>query len=108
FPLLKVKQDEINRKLASNPNDPTGLADRGELHMYNGEVKDAVDDLRTALANRPPETVRLKARKKLHEALTLSLQSDFAAAEKYLPEYEDLCKIDIPTGADPETRQKLA
>jgi len=107
FPLLKVKQEEISRYLAKNPRDPTGLTERGELHLYNREVRNAVADLRTALANEPPATVRVKARTKLHEALTSLLQSDFPTAEIYLDEYEDLCKLEIPANADADLRQRL-
>lgn len=108
FPLLKVKQQEISSYLAKNPNDPTGLTERGELHLYDGEVHEAVTDLRAALAHEPPADVRTKARTRLHEALTRMMQSNFAEAEQYLTEYEDLCRVDVPPGVDADKRQTLA
>ena len=94
FPLLKIKQEEISRALAKNPNDPDGLTERGEMHIYDGKIPEAVADLRTVLANKPSNEVRKKARGKLFEGLTRWLQSDFNTAEKYLGEFEELCKAD--------------
>jgi len=108
YPLLRVKQAEISRYLANNPNDPTGLTERGELHLYDGEVREAVGDLRAALSHNPPPEVRSKARSRLHEALTRMMQSDFAQAEQYLVEYEDLCRIEARPGLPAEERQALA
>jgi outer membrane protein assembly factor BamB len=108
FPELKRMLAEIDRRLKENPNDPVGLTERGELYLDKGELALAVNDLRTALAHRPPSDTRVKARTKLHEALTEQFQSDFNAAEKYLDEYHDLCKVEAPSDADPATRQKLA
>lgn len=106
FPLLKVKQAEIDAALAKNPTDPAGLTDRGELHLYNGAVRDAVADLRLALKQNPSPALRETARAKLHEALTALLQTDFAAGEQYLSEYAALSDVDIPANADAETKQK--
>ncbi|HEX4590435.1 MAG TPA: PQQ-binding-like beta-propeller repeat protein, partial [Gemmataceae bacterium] len=108
FPELKRMLAEIDRRLKSNPTDPVGLTERGELYLDKGDLKAAVEDLRTALVNKPPDNVRDKARDKLHEGLTDLLQSDFGYAEKYLPEYRDLCRIDIPADADPATKQRRA
>jgi outer membrane protein assembly factor BamB len=107
FPELKRMLAEIDRRLKENPTDPIGLTERGELYLDKGELKLAVSDLRTALSNKPPTDVRGKARDKLHEALTDLLQRDFPAAEQYLDEYHDLCRIDIPAEADGPTRQRL-
>jgi outer membrane protein assembly factor BamB/tetratricopeptide (TPR) repeat protein len=108
FPELKRMLAEIDRRLKSNPTDPVGLAERGELYLDKGDLKAAVEDLRTSLANKPPKDVLGKARDKLHEALTDLLQNDFGYAEKYLPEYRDLCRIDVPADADPVTKQRRA
>jgi outer membrane protein assembly factor BamB/tetratricopeptide (TPR) repeat protein len=108
FPELKRMLAEIDRRLKENPTDPVGLTERGELYLDKGDLKRAVDDLRTALAHKPPADTRSKARTKLHEALTDQLQSDFPAAEKFLDEYHDLCKVDVPADADTGTKQRLA
>jgi outer membrane protein assembly factor BamB/tetratricopeptide (TPR) repeat protein len=107
FPELKRMLAEIDRRLKDNPTDPVGLTERGELYLDKGDLKAAVEDLRTALGNGPRADVRDKARGKLYEALTDLLQANFAAAEKYLPEYRDLCRIEIPSEADSATRQRL-
>lgn len=107
YPLLKVKQDEINTALAKNPNDPTGLVERGELHLYNGDARAAVADLRLGLAHQPPAELKTKARAKLHEALTTLFKDDFAAAERYLDEYAQLSEVEIPANAEPATRDAL-
>jgi outer membrane protein assembly factor BamB len=108
FPQLKLKIAEMNRLLAKNPQDPVGLTERGELYLDKGDLTGAVADLRASLANKPPADTRTKARTKLHEALTDLLQKDFPAAEQYLDEYKDLCKVDVPADADAATKQKLA
>jgi outer membrane protein assembly factor BamB/tetratricopeptide (TPR) repeat protein len=107
FPELKRMLAEIDRRLKDNPTDPVGLTERGELYLDKGDLKAAVEDLRTALGHGPRPDVRDKARGKLYEALTDLLQADFAAAEKYLPEYRDLCRIDVPAEVDPATKQRL-
>ncbi|HTK74458.1 MAG TPA: PQQ-binding-like beta-propeller repeat protein, partial [Gemmataceae bacterium] len=68
----------------------------------------AIDDFRTALRHKPPEDARARARNRLHEAFTDLFQNDFAGAEKYLDEYRELCKVDIPPDAEPAAKQKLA
>jgi outer membrane protein assembly factor BamB len=108
YPQLRVKEMEISRRLKDNPNDPVGLTERGELYLYDGKLNEAVVDLRSALVHEPPVDARLKARSKLHEALTELFQDKFNEAEKYLDEYRELCKIEVPTDADSPTRQKLA
>ncbi len=105
FPLLKVKQEEINAAIAKNPNDPKGLTERGELHLYNGAAREAVADLRLGLANQPAADVKTKARRKLHEALTILFKDDFAGAEQYLAEYAELCEVDAVADADLDAKQ---
>jgi outer membrane protein assembly factor BamB len=108
FPELKRMLAEIDRRLKENPTDPIGLTERGELYLDKGDLPRAVEDLRTALANKPPTDIRGKARTKLHEALTDLLKNNFPAGEKYLNEYKDLCKIEIPDDADAVAKAKLA
>ncbi len=108
FPELKRMLAEIDRRLKERPTDPVGLTERGELYLDKGDVKRAVDDFRTALANQPPADLLSKVRDKLHEALTDLLQSDFPAAEKYLDEYHQLCQVEISPDADTNTRLRLA
>lgn len=107
YPQLRVKESEISRRLKDNPNDPIGLAERGELYLYDGKLTEAVADLRMSLSHGPAAETRMKARNKLHEALTELFQDKFEAAEPYLDEYRDLCKVEIPADADAPTRARL-
>jgi outer membrane protein assembly factor BamB/tetratricopeptide (TPR) repeat protein len=107
FPQLKVILAQIDEELKKDPKNPNGLTKRAELRLDRGDLQGAVDDLHTALANNPPPDIRPKTRAKLYETLTELLQRDFPASEKYLGEYRDLCKLDVPADADAETRQKL-
>ncbi|HEY1376304.1 MAG TPA: PQQ-binding-like beta-propeller repeat protein, partial [Gemmataceae bacterium] len=108
FPELKRMLAEIDRRLKQNPTDPVGLIERGELYLDKGDLKRAVEDLRTALANKPPVDAAGKAKDKLHEALTDLLLNDFPSAERYLDEYHALCKVDVPADADAGQRQRAA
>lgn len=108
FPELKRLLADIDRRLKDNPNDPVGLTERGALRLNNGDLALAIDDFRTALRHKPPEDARGRARNRLHEAFTDLFQNDFAGAEKYLEEYRELCKVDIPPEAEPAAKQKLA
>jgi outer membrane protein assembly factor BamB len=107
FPQLEVKLAEMNRRLQANPKDPIGLASRGELLLDDGKRVEAIKDFKDSIANGPPEDVKERARKKLHEAITELLQYDFAAGEPYLPEYKDLCEV-TTTSDDPIRKQELA
>ncbi len=104
FPQLKVKLAQIDERISKNPNDPVGLTERGELRLDKGDLQGAIDDLALALKNNPPKEIRGKARIKLYETLTELFQRDFDAAEKYLPEYETLCKVDLE-GVSSETEK---
>jgi len=104
---LRIKLEEIDLALKKNPRDPAGLTERGELRLDDGRLEDAVADLRTALANNPPPDVRPKTRAKLFESLTEMFQRDFAASEKYLDEYREMCKVEIPAGITEPERRKL-
>jgi outer membrane protein assembly factor BamB len=108
FPELKRMLAEIDRRLKESPTDPVGLTERGELYLDKGDLKRAVEDFRTALANKPPADILSKARTKLHESLTDLLQSDFLTAEKYLDEYHALCQVEVPPDSDTNTKLRLA
>lgn len=108
FPELKRMLAEIDRRLKENPTDPIGLAERGELYLDKGDLPQAIEDLRTALANKPPADVKSKASGKLHEALTDLMQNNFPSAEKYLDEYKQLCEVHVAPDADANTKQKAA
>jgi outer membrane protein assembly factor BamB/tetratricopeptide (TPR) repeat protein len=103
YPQLKAKLAQIDALIAKNPNDPVGLAERGDLRLDRGDLQGAVEDLLASLKNTPPDDLKPKVRAKLFETLTEFLQRDFNAAEKYVPNYEELCTVDL-TGATGEEK----
>jgi outer membrane protein assembly factor BamB len=96
FTQLEVKEREISSRLGQNPNDPKGLAERGELRLHRGDLIKAVEDFRAALAQKPVEEVEHKARAKLYDALADLLEQNFTANEKLLPEFQQLTKLTPP------------
>lgn len=95
FPQLKARMLVIEEKLKANPRDPFALADRGELRLGKGDYQGACGDLRAALANGEDKAELVtRVKLKLYDALTGYLQKDFGTAEKYLEEYQKLCKTD--------------
>jgi outer membrane protein assembly factor BamB len=107
YPQLRIRLAQIDQALQKNPHDAVGLTDRGELKLDKGDLQGAVEDLRTALANKPPADIVPRTKIKLFETLTELFQHDFNANEKYLDEYKALCRVDIPAEATAEQRQKL-
>ncbi|HEY8504127.1 MAG TPA: PQQ-binding-like beta-propeller repeat protein, partial [Gemmataceae bacterium] len=107
YPQLRRQLEEMNRRLAANPNDPVGLTERGALQLDDGKLVAAITDLRDALRHDPPPTTRERARLKLYEAITELLQRDFAAGEPYLETYEELCNVSVPEGTEPARRREL-
>jgi outer membrane protein assembly factor BamB/tetratricopeptide (TPR) repeat protein len=106
YPQLNAKLDLITKSLAKDPKNPVGLIERGELRLDKGDLQGAVEDLRTAMANHPPAEMKPKARNKLYETFTQLFQQDFNANEKYLKEYEELCKVEVRPDALPEEQQR--
>jgi outer membrane protein assembly factor BamB len=99
YPQLDVEMKRVSDLLAANSKDPEGLVRRGDLYLDDGKLGKAVEDLRNALSymdSKTPADLRNKAKEKLFESLTEFMQRDFNSAEKFLKEYEDLCKVDDP------------
>jgi outer membrane protein assembly factor BamB len=105
FPLLRSTLTQIDQALKKNPNDPTALAGRGELRLANGRVQAAIDDLRLALANKPPRELLPRVHFLLYQALDEFFTADFNGAEKkYLDDYRKACQAEDPD----ETRRRRA
>jgi outer membrane protein assembly factor BamB/tetratricopeptide (TPR) repeat protein len=95
YPNLDVKLDELNQQLAKAPNDAAKLAERGDFLLDKGDLHGAILDFRKALRVGLAGDALAQARAKLYDAFTEYFQRDFDAAEKYLTEYEELCKVDL-------------
>ena len=109
YPQLAVKLEQIDQLIKANPKDPLGLTERGELRLDKGDLAGAIEDLQMALEQKPNATVTERARLKLYESFTDYFQRDFNKAEKFLDEYQQLCKVEIPEKAsDTERKEKEA
>lgn len=107
FPQLANKEREITERLTANPRDPMGLAQRGELKIHRGELKEGVADLRAGLAGEwADETERRRAREKLFDALCDLVERKFAEHEADLEELANLADLPAPTNEPPEAKQK--
>lgn len=106
YPQLQVKLNQIDLALARNPRDPVGLMERGELRLDKGEFDSALADLRAARDSHPPDEVRPKLRGKLFETLSELLRDKFIANERFLAEFQELCRIDTKSDATPEERHE--
>src|SRR5262249_7188354 len=95
YPQLEVKLAEMDRLVKNNPDDPVALTERGDYLLDKGDLAGAIADFRKALRNKPPEATLQKARAKLYEAFTEHFQRDFARAEEFIKEYEQMCEIDL-------------
>jgi outer membrane protein assembly factor BamB len=106
YPQLVAKMDAANRAVVAEPNNPEKLIDRGEIRLADGQVHNAVEDLKKALALSPPAPLASRAKESLYDALSDLFQVDFnSASEKYLEEYHNLSKL--PENPD-EQQKRLA
>ena len=105
FPLIELKRKAMDDLLKRNPNDPAGLAARGEIKLDDGKVREALTDFKASLGQSPSEAVRIRVKEKLYQAYTDLLRADFASSESFLDEYRTL--LEIPHDAeDPVERQR--
>lgn len=106
FPLMDLKRSAMDELLKANPNDPAGLAARGEILLDDGKIDAAIADLRKARASNPPDAITRRVRDKLYQAYTEVLRKDFTAGESFLEEYKTLLELPIDT-QDPAEKQRL-
>lgn len=107
YPQLSAKEAEITARLKENPNDPSGLAQRGEMRLYRGDLPAAASDLRAALAGDAlAGGERRRAEEKLFEALAELVEKDFPAHEADLPDLRRLVTIAPLPDEKEETRQQ--
>lgn len=94
YPQLLSRLEGAHTALRTDPENPEKLVNRGELYLADGQVQNAVNDLKRALDKQPAAPLTKRAKGTLYEALTQLLQSDFnAGSAKYLDEYRELCKV---------------
>jgi outer membrane protein assembly factor BamB len=94
YPQLSAKLDLVRADVKKNPDNLDKLTQLGELELANGQVKQAVQDLKLVMAKNPPDALRPRVRQKLYEALTDLFQADFkAASAQHLDEYKELLKV---------------
>lgn len=96
YPQLEVAEKKITARLQTNPSDPVGLAERGKIRLYRGNVVEAVADLRIALAQPALQaSLREDAQERLYEALCELLDRDFTRHEAELPALEKLLPLAV-------------
>ena len=106
YPQLELQIARLGKELAEKPGDAALLAERGDYLLDKGDLDKAIADLRGSLAKGPAAQTKAKARAKLYEAFTQLFQRDFAKAERYIDEFEEVCKVDLAglVGADRTAR----
>lgn len=94
YPQLTAKLEVARKSVATDPTSLEKLALLGELRLADGQVKQAVQDLRLVYRKDPPDPLRQKVRNKLYEAMTDLFNADFqTASTMYMDEYRELCKV---------------
>lgn len=108
YPQLVARLDLVK---AAVQKDPTNLEKRtklGELHLAEGQVQKAVQELRLVRAKAPAEPLASRVRQKLYEAMTDLFQADFDfASARYMEEYRELCKVPNDAVAQQEREAKF-
>jgi outer membrane protein assembly factor BamB len=103
YPQLLSRLEGAHAALRTDPENPEKLVNRGELFLADGQVQNAVNDLKRALDKQPAPTLTKRAKGTLYEALTQLMQSDFnGGSAKYLDEYRELCNV----ADDPKENQQ--
>jgi outer membrane protein assembly factor BamB/TolA-binding protein len=104
YPQLEQKRAEMDRLLAINPKDPSGLLTRGELLLDEGKIKEAIADFKEAQKNNLPPEKLPTLRDKLYLAYTDLIRNDFKTAESILDEYKALCEIPADPNEAPDEK----
>ncbi|MEX2139170.1 MAG: PQQ-binding-like beta-propeller repeat protein [Pirellulales bacterium] len=102
---IEPLRKQVAEMVAANPNDPEALVWRGELALADGNLKQAVADLRTSFQFKPAadanreylerlEAERLRTQGLLIDALTALLHVDFSGNRSSLSELEALIETD--------------
>ncbi|MBY0228622.1 MAG: PQQ-binding-like beta-propeller repeat protein, partial [Gemmataceae bacterium] len=109
YPQLEVQLARLDKEVKEKPDDPKLLTERGDYRLDKGDLGNAIEDLRKALASKAIDApTKAKARGKLFEAFTDLFQRDFDRAERYLDEFDDLCKVELGTSTGAERTALIA
>jgi hypothetical protein len=107
YPQLAAEVKRIDALLLRNTKDAVARTARGNLRQSTGDLAGSILDFRAALRAKPDEATADKARAGLYESLTEYFRRDFDAAEKYLADFEEACRLKVPEGAGGKERQRL-
>jgi len=91
FYQLETAREEIDRRLAANPDDPVALSLKGEILLDEGDRAGAIAQFRRAYEIDPDPRTRVLLRESLLEAL----REEFAEYRDRVPEVEAL--LDTPS-----------
>jgi outer membrane protein assembly factor BamB len=108
FPPVDAQIANLDAKIKDKPEDAKLLADRGDYRLDKGDLAGAIADFRLSLRNKPGAETKHKARSYLYDALTEYFQRDFNKAQKFIKEYEGLCKVDVGDTIGREKEQRVA
>ena len=86
-------QRQVAERLATHPDDPTALAQLGEIKLEEGKTAEAIDCLRRALAAKGSDRTRAVAGRLLVDALLEGLEQDFASYKTAIDEIEQLADL---------------
>ena len=89
FYQLEPRTEHVTKLLSENINDPAALAGRGELHLSEGRIAEAVDDLRRSYQITP----EAHTRSLLIAALQALLQDKFEPSLASLDELKQLAEL---------------
>lgn len=106
YPQLEVKKAEMDRLLKANPQDPRGLFNRGEIHLDDGKIAEAIADFKEAEKHNPPDELKPSIKDKLYVAFTELLREKFSQSEAYLKEYEALCDVAMEADLEPFEKKR--
>lgn len=86
YPQLEPLMRQVAEVLEKNPDDPRALKQRGEIRMFDGQLAEAVADLRRSYQLQPDP----RTRELLVAALLTGLAGDFAQYAESLDEIDRL------------------
>ncbi len=84
YPLRSRRRSSVMPRLKASPNDPDTLEDYANLLASEGNLREAVEVMEKAVANRSNASLKRESQKALVSLLLISLQVDFENHLSYL------------------------